>query len=150
MFSFRQDYPSDIIIDVSKITSAILGKEITKRCGNEGRHRNLNNRGQTTLRFLQNAISFIPEAVKAGADLTNAAFIFSQPGREFVVKAGRGDWEFFFSEDERDEIHGRCVRKGRKPLLHKVWNNLKFICGRNSSPSEALTETNFPLAITRG
>lgn len=150
-----QDYPCDITIDVRKITSAVLGKEITKRCGNEGKHRNLNKSNQTTLRFLQAAISFIPDAIKTGADLTNAAFIFSQPGKEFIVKAGGGDWEFFFSEDDSDEIRGRCVRKGKKPLLHGVWNGLKFYVCRDCSGSispqlAAATGTTVRLALTQG
>lgn len=48
----------------------------------------------------------------AGADLTNAAFIFAQPGSEFVIKAGGGDWEFYFTEESDGEIRGHCVRIG--------------------------------------
>ena len=44
------------------------------------------------------------------ADLTNAAFIISHLGKEFIIQAGNGDWEFFFSEDAKDVVHGRCVR----------------------------------------
>ncbi|KAL9965269.1 hypothetical protein ACROYT_G029044 [Oculina patagonica] len=118
-----EDYPSDRRIRVNKISRTILGKEVTKQCGNEGRHGDLNKTGQTTLRFLRTAISFIPDAIDAGADLTNAAFIFAQPGREFVIEAGGGDWEFYFSEDEKDEIQGCCVRKGKTPSLRSsFWN----------------------------
>ena len=109
----------------------ILGKEITKRCGNEGRHKDLKKSGETTLRFLQTAISFVPDAIKDGADLTNAAFIFAQPGREFVIKSGNGDWEFYFSEDDSDEILGRCVRTGRRQFVQKVCN---FLGGASSPP----------------
>ncbi len=110
---------------MKKITSTVLGKEITKRCGNEGKHRDLNKTGQTTLRYLQTAISYLPDAIETGADLTNAAFIFAQPGREFVMKSGKGDWEFYFSEDANDKILGRCVREGRKPVLSTFWNDCK-------------------------
>ena len=33
-----------------------------------------------------------------GADLSNAAFIFSQPGRYFVIQTGNDDWEIFFQK----------------------------------------------------
>ena len=33
-----------------------------------------------------------------GTDLSNAAFIFSQPGRDFVIQTGNDDWEIFFDE----------------------------------------------------
>ena len=33
-----------------------------------------------------------------GADISNAAFIFSQPGRDFVIQTGNDDWEIFFDE----------------------------------------------------
>ena len=107
---------------VKKISSTILGREITKRCGNEGQHKDLSEKDQTTLRFLQSAISFISDAVNMGADLTNAAFIFSQSGREFVIQAGNGDWEFFFSEDANNVVHGRCVRKGPKQVRRRIRN----------------------------
>ena len=121
-FFFVKDYPSDRTIHVRKITRTVLGKEVTKQCGNEGRHKYLNTTGKTTLRFLQAAISHVTNAIEAGADLTNAAFIFAQPGREFVIKAGDGDWEFYFSEDANDEIQGCCVRK---PYLSTFWDGCK-------------------------
>ena len=51
--------------------------------------------------------------------MSNAAFIFAQPGREFVIKAGGGDWEYHFSEDESGRIWGRCVRL---PLRYYLWD----------------------------
>lgn len=117
------DYPEDMIFYVKKISSTFLGREITKRCGNEGQHNNLEEKDKTTLRFLQAAISYISEATDLGADLSNAAFIFSQPGREFVIQAGNGDWEFFFSEDLNNTVHGHCVRKGPKQATRSFWNS---------------------------
>lgn len=146
-----EDYPRDQIIEVNEISSGVLGREITKRCGNEGNHGNLKRSGQTTLRFLRAAITVREEAIEAGADLTNAAFIFSVPGREFVIRAGDGDWEFFLSEDDKDEIHGQCVRKGKtKTLLQSVWNGCRYVGRFVCSPREALTKTSRPLALTQG
>lgn len=81
--------------------------------------------GRTTLKFLRAAITFIPDAMCEGADMRNAAFIFTQPGREFLIKAGNGDWEFYFSEDEYGgDIWGRCVRK---PLRRYLWDGVKSV-----------------------
>ena len=60
----------------------------------------------------------------AGADLNNASFIFAQPGREFVLKAGHGDWEFYFSQSNDGNIYGRCVRK---PMLRYIWDEAKKV-----------------------
>ena len=108
-----------MIFHVKKISSTFLGREITKRCGNEGQHNDLEEKDKTTLKFLQAAISYISEATNMGADLSNAVFIFSQPGREFVIQAGNGDWEFFFSEDLKNTVHGHCVRKASRGF----WNS---------------------------
>lgn len=75
-----------------------------------------------TLKFIKTAISFIPEAKKAGTDFTNAAFIFAQPGREFVIKAGNGDWEFYFSQEADGKVRGHCVRKGS--LWRYLWDGV--------------------------
>lgn len=119
-----QDYRRKIRIYVNKITPAALGQELLKQCGNEGRHAYLDATRYTTLRFLRAAISFIPDACDEGADMRNAAFIFAQPGREFVIKAGHGDWEFYFLEDQFGSICGRCVRK---PFRHYVWDKTKSV-----------------------
>ena len=76
---------------------------------------------RTTLRFLRVANSFIPDATDDGANMRNCAFILSQPGREFVVISGDGDWEYYFLEDADDEIHGRCVRR---PLMRYAWDRI--------------------------
>ncbi|KAL9965270.1 hypothetical protein ACROYT_G029045 [Oculina patagonica] len=105
-------YPEEVFIQVDKITSVALGKEVLKRCGDEDQQKKLNETRKATLKFLKAATSFIPHAMDAGADLTNAAFIFAQPGSEFVIKAGGGDWEFYFTEESDGEIRGHCVRIG--------------------------------------
>ena len=107
-------------IPVSKITPIVLGKELVKRCGNEGRHPYLDRGGQATLKFLRAGISFIPIALDAGADLTNASFIFAQPTKEFVIKSGKGDWEFYFYHGYDGDIYGHCVRK---PMLRYIWDS---------------------------
>lgn len=104
---------------MKEITSPVLGSELIKRCGNEGQHSRLDEEGKTTLKFLRAAISFVPEVIDVGGDLSNASFIFSQPGREFVLIAGNGDWEFYFSQGSDSGIHGRCVRK---PTLRYIWD----------------------------
>ena len=78
-------------------------------CGNEGKHRYLNETGRVTLRFLRAAIDFIPTALRISGDLSNASFLFAHPGNEFVIKAGDGEWEFYFSQRTDGTIHGRCV-----------------------------------------
>ena len=77
---------------------------------------------KTTLRFLRAADSFIPDAEDDGADLRNAAFILRQPGREFAIIAGDGDWEYDFCEDADGDIYGRCIRK---PFLRFAWDEVK-------------------------
>ena len=115
------------MIRVNEITGYTLGRELVRRCGNEGQHPHLDDVVYTTLRFLRAAISFIPDAMNDGADMRNAAFILSQPGREFIIQAGSGDWEFYFSEEEDGEIYGRCVRK---PFLRYVWDGVKSVVSR--------------------
>lgn len=146
-----QDYPTDRIIDVNEISGGVLGREITRRCGNEGNHTNLRKSGQTTLKFLRTAITVRELAIEAGADLTNAAFIFSLPGREFVIRAGDGDWEFFFSEDDQGEVHGPCVRKGKtKTWFQQVRNGCSHVYRFLCSPRENLLSNSGPLALTEG
>lgn len=129
------DYPRDMIFYIKKISSTFLGREITKRCGNEGQHNDLEKNDKTTLKFLQAGISYISEATDMGADLSNAAFIFAQPGREFVFQAGNGDWEFFFSEDLNNTVHGHCVRRGPKQASRGFWNSFSSP-NRTSGPAD--------------
>ena len=114
-----------MIIVVRKITPIALGNEIRRRFGEDDSTIN-NEQEKTTLKFIKAAISFIPEAKDAGTDFTNAAFIFAQPRREFVIKAGKGDWEFYFSEEADGKICGKCVRTGS--IWRYLWNGAgKFI-----------------------
>ena len=128
-FLFKQ-YSRDVKIFVNEITGVTLGRELVRRCGNEGQHRYLDAAGYTTLRFLRAAITFVPDALDDGADMCNAAFILSQPGREFLIQSGSGDWEFFFAEDQYGEIYGRNVRK---PFLRYVWDGAKSLVCRIGS-----------------
>lgn len=112
------DYPKDLRITVKKITSIALGNEIEK-IRDKGR---LSEYDQTGIRFLKGAIHFIPLALEDGADLENAAFIFATPGSQFVVTAGKGDWEYYFSEDDMRIITSRCVRR---PWRWYLWDKVK-------------------------
>ena len=109
-------------IEVNEITGLVIGKEIRKRCGNEGWHQDLDDVDRTTLRFLRAANSFIPDARDDGANMRNCAFILRQPGSEFVIISGNGDWEYDFCEGADGEIYGRCQRM---PLLRYAWNAAK-------------------------
>ena len=111
-----------IRIEVDEINGRAIGREITKRCGNEGQHLYLNDVDRTTLRFLRAAHSFIPDAKADGANMRNCAFILRQPERERVIISGNGDWEYDFCEGANGEIYGRCVRK---PFLRYVWDGAK-------------------------
>lgn len=90
--------------------------------------------------------------MNAGADLTNASFFFAQPGSEIVIKAGGGDWEFYFSEDANDEIQGRCIRKGRIQVLSTIWNGFKntFAWVGSTFSFGAGSENAGLLALTQG
>ena len=82
--------------------------------------------------------------------------MFMLPGREFVIRAGDGDWEFFFSEDDRGEVSGQCVRKGRKkPSQQNGWIVSQFIrnifCFSRGASTATLTEgKTVVLALTDG
>lgn len=125
-----KSYSRDVKIFVNEITPATLGRQVVRRCGNEGQHGYLDAAGYTTLQFLRAAISFVPDALDDGADMRNAAFILSQPGREFLIQSGNGDWEFYFSEDQYGEIYGRNVRK---PFLRYLWDGAKSVVCRIGS-----------------
>ena len=77
----------------------------------------------------------------------------SQPGREFIIQAGNGDWEFFFSEDAKDVVHGCCIREGRTQFLSSTLEEYTsylrplFFMGQQSL-STAVRYTNGPLALT--
>ena len=119
-YGFKLQYYTNIL--VGEINGRTIGREIIKRCGHEGHHPYLGGADKATLRFLRAANSFIPDAEDDGADMKNAAFILRQPGREFVLKSGNGDWEYDFCEDSDGEIYGRCIRQ---PLLRYAYNTAK-------------------------
>lgn len=100
-----------------KITALALGAEVRK-IEDESYP---DGHDETTIKFLKAAIHFLPMALDDGADLTNAVFLFAQAGKEFVVKAGRGDWEYYFSEENSNQITGKCVRK---PWLRFFWDKV--------------------------
>ena len=89
---------------MKKITSTPLGDEIEK-IRNKGR---LSEHDRASIKFLKAAIHFIPLAKEDGADFENAAFIFNPP---VIVIAGKGDSEYYFSEDGSNNITCKCVRK---------------------------------------
>ena len=105
-----------------KITVSALGKVIIAECGNEGQHPYLSEERKTTLKFLRAAISFVPLAMDAGADMCNASFLFAQPGQEFAIVAGNRNWKFFFYLDCNGDISGHCVGK---PWLRYIWDKVK-------------------------
>ena len=71
--------------------------------------------------FLQKGISFIPEAIKEGANLQNTAFIFRFPEEDFTVTSGNHDWEFiFFIENGAIQ-----VKYTRVPTRRWLWNVIK-------------------------
>ena len=72
-----------------KITALALGAEVRKIEDKSYPDRH----DETTIKFLKAAIHFLPMALDDGADLTNAVFLFAQAGKEFVVKAGRGEFQ---------------------------------------------------------
>ena len=116
-YVFKLQYYTNIL--VTEINGRTIGKEIIRRCGHEGQHPYLEVEDEATLRFLRAANSFIHDAEEDGADMKNAAFILRQPGREFVLQSGDGDWEYDFCEDSDGEIYGRCIRQ---PFLRYVYN----------------------------
>ena len=96
-----------------------------KTCGNEDRHPSLDETGKITLKFLRASIAFIPKAiVKFGANMRNVSFIYAQPGNKFVITAGNGDWEFYFSQSEDgDKISCSCLRK---PMWRYLWDGVDW------------------------
>ena len=130
----------EITIEVDEITGLVIGKQIRKRCGNEGWHQYLNDMERETLNFLRAANTFIPDAKDDGANMRNCAFILRQPGREFVIISGNGDWEYDFCQAADGEIYGRCIRK---PLARYAWDRARSavvrVCSFARSGLRALT-----------
>ena len=107
---------------VNEISGLAIGKQIVKLCGNEGCHFYLNGVARKTLRFLNAANTFVPDARDDGANMRNCAFILRQPGSEFVIISGNGDWEYDFSEAADGKIYGRCRRM---PFARYAWDAAK-------------------------
>lgn len=79
--------------------------------------------------------------------MCNTAFILSQPGREFLIQSGSGDWEFYFAENQYGKIYGRNVRK---PFLRYVWDGAKSLVRRIGSAIGGLLSiagSSLPLAL---
>lgn len=114
---------------VQEITPVELGRFLVKTCGNEGQHPYLDEKGKTTLKFLRASIAFIPEAIaEYGANMRNGSFIYAQPGNEFVITAGNGDWEFKFSQSQNpNEISCDCLRK---PMWRYLWDGVVWTCSQ--------------------
>ena len=102
-----------------KITPASLGQVLISRCGTEDRWPSNTSAQKRDREFLEKGISFIPEAIKEGADLENTAFVFCFPGGDFAVIAGNHEWEFTFLLDEKGCIRVECTRETTK---HWLWN----------------------------
>lgn len=85
-------------INVPEITVPGLGRILVQKCGNEGNHLYLDETKKVTLKFLRAAIDFIPLALEVAGDLENASFFFAHPGNDFAIKAGKEDWQFYFSQ----------------------------------------------------
>ena len=92
---------------MKKITAIALREEVEKKQNKE----RLSEHDETSIKFLKEAINCIPLANEDGADFENAAFIFNPPVRQFIVIAGKGDSEYYFSEDGSNNITCKCVRK---------------------------------------
>lgn len=114
-------------INVQESTVPRLGRILVQKCGNEGNHPYLDETKKVTLKFLRAAIDFIPLALDVAGDLENASFFFAHPGNDFAIKAGKEDWQFYFSHLADGTIHGRCVRK---PTLHYIWDEFKKVISR--------------------
>ncbi|XP_029185134.2 uncharacterized protein LOC114953138 [Acropora millepora] len=110
---------------VQEITVVELGRFLVETCGNEDRHPSLDETGKITLKFLRASIAFIPKAiVNFGGNMRNVSFIYAQPGNKFVITAGNGDWEFYFSQSEDgDKISCSCRRK---PMWRYLWDGVDW------------------------
>ena len=53
----------------------------------------------------------MPLTNENGADFENAAFILNPPAGQFIVIAGKGDQEYYFSEGDSNNITCKCVCK---------------------------------------
>ena len=120
------EFPEESTIDVEEITPYILGEKINS-LQKKNAFSSLSEFDQTQVKFLREAIHFIPQALNDRANLKSAIFIFALPGRQFAFKSGAGDWEYYFSQDNNNKITGRCTRK---PWVYYVWDVIKSACSK--------------------
>ena len=117
------EFPEESIVEVTKITPHILGEKIySLRKGKA--FSSLSEFDQTQVKFLKKAIHIIPKALDHGANLKNAHFIFALPGPQFALKSGEGDWVYYFSQDDNNEITWECTRK---PWTYYLLKGIKLI-----------------------
>ena len=120
------EFPEESTIDVEEITPYILGEKMNS-LQKKNAFSSLSEFDQTQVKFLREAIHFIPQALNDRANLKSAIFIFALPGRQFAFKSGAGDWEYYFSQDNNNKITGRCTRK---PWVYYVWDVIKSACSK--------------------
>ena len=65
---------------------------------------------------------------------------------EFTAKAGKGDWEYYFSEDSINNIADKCLRR---PRLRSIWIGITSTVSRVCGPLLSLGST-IALAAVEG
>ena len=120
------EFPEESTIDVEEITPYILGEKINS-LQKKNAFSSLREFDQTRVKFLREAIHFIPQALNDRANLKSAIFTFALPGRQFAFKSGAGDWEYYFSQDNNNKITVQCTRK---PWVYYVWDLIKLACSK--------------------
>ena len=120
------EFPEESTIELEEITPDVFGKKIYFLQKKKA-FSSLSEFDQTQVKFLREAIHFIPQALNDRANLKSAIFIFALPGRQFAFKSGAGDWEYYFSQDNHNKITGRCTRK---PWVYYVWDVIKSACSK--------------------
>ena len=120
------EFPEESTIELEEITPDVFGEKIYFLQKKKA-FSSLSEFDQTQVKFLREAIHFIPQALNDRANLKSAIFIFALPGRQFAFKSGAGDWEYYFSQDNHNKITGRCTRK---PWVYYVWDVIKSACSK--------------------
>ena len=120
------EFPEESTIELEEITPDVFGEKIYFLQKKKA-FSSLSEFDQTQVKFLREAIHFIPQALNDRANLKSAIFIFALPGRQFAFKSGAGDWEYYFSQDSNNKITGRCTRK---PWVYYVWDVIKSACSK--------------------
>ena len=95
-----------------------------QKCGYEGSHPYLDETKKIALNFVRAAIDFIPLALEVKERFL---FFFAHPGNDFTIKAGKEEWQFYFSQLPNGNIRGRCARK---PTLHHISDEFKRVISR--------------------